>query len=101
MKIARNITIDFEDLKKIDHKIKNGDFGGVSEFVQKAIKNELKRWYSMCKELNNLLKQAYYRYKDEKDPPIDPNDIKKFLLINGIDLEDENKIDVRKWKNAK
>jgi hypothetical protein len=50
----------------------------------------------MCKELNNLLKQAYYRYKDEKDPPIDPNDIKKFLLINGIDLEDENKIDVRK-----
>ncbi len=43
LKIARNITIDFEDLKKIDHKIKNGDFGGVSEFVQKAIKNELKR----------------------------------------------------------
>lgn len=43
MKIARTVTLDFEDLVCIDERIKNGEFEGVSDFVQHAVKNELKR----------------------------------------------------------
>jgi len=43
MKISRTITIDLEDLVKIDAKIKNEEIQSLSEFVQKAVKNEIKR----------------------------------------------------------
>ncbi|MEN6574136.1 hypothetical protein [Methanobacterium aggregans] len=43
MKISRTITLDFEDLVKIDDEIKRGEFGSVSEFVQHAVKNELRK----------------------------------------------------------
>jgi Arc/MetJ-type ribon-helix-helix transcriptional regulator len=42
MKIAKTVTLDFEDLAKIDAKVKNGEFEGVSDFVQRAVKNQLK-----------------------------------------------------------
>lgn len=43
MKISRSITLDLEDLIRIDGEIKKGKFESVSEFAQKAIKNELER----------------------------------------------------------
>lgn len=43
MRIARTVTLDLEDLVNIDDKIKNGEIQTVSEFVQQAVKNELKR----------------------------------------------------------
>jgi len=88
LKIARTVTIDFEDLVKIHKKVEDGDFGSISEFFQKAIKNKLK-CDIMSNELNQLLKQAYYRYLNENDPLIDPNDIKQFLYLEGVDLDDE------------
>lgn len=42
MKISRSITLELEDLIKIDNKIKKGEFESVSEFIQQAVKNELK-----------------------------------------------------------
>jgi len=42
MKISRTITIDLDDLVKIDFKIKNKEIKSLSEFVQTSIKNELK-----------------------------------------------------------
>lgn len=42
MKIARTVTLDLEDLVSIDKKVKIGEFESVSEFVQKAVKKELK-----------------------------------------------------------
>ncbi|BDZ67933.1 ribbon-helix-helix domain-containing protein [Methanobacterium ferruginis] len=41
MKIAKTVTLDLEVLVEIDDKVKNGEFESVSEFVQKAVKNEL------------------------------------------------------------
>lgn len=41
MKISRTISIDFEDLIKINEIIKNGYYNSLSAFVQTAIKNEL------------------------------------------------------------
>lgn len=43
MKISRSITLDLEDLIKIDSEIKKGEVGSVSEFAQVAIKHELER----------------------------------------------------------
>jgi hypothetical protein len=42
MKISRTITVDLEDLIRIDQKMKNKEIKSLSEFVQKSIKNELK-----------------------------------------------------------
>jgi Arc/MetJ-type ribon-helix-helix transcriptional regulator len=42
MKISRTVTIDLEDLMKINSRIENGEFEGVSDFVQQAIKKHLK-----------------------------------------------------------
>lgn len=43
MMVSKTVTIDVNDLVRIDEKVKNGEAGNISEFVQKAIKNELKR----------------------------------------------------------
>lgn len=40
--VSKTISIELEDLGKIQEKIKNGETPSVSEFVQKAVKNELK-----------------------------------------------------------
>lgn len=41
MKISKTISLDFEDLSKINDKIEKGEFENVTEFVQHAIKKEL------------------------------------------------------------
>lgn len=43
MLVSRTIALDLKDMTKIQRKIENGEFKNVSEFVQKAVKNELKR----------------------------------------------------------
>lgn len=43
MKIAKTVTLELDDLVKIDRKVKTGEFGSISEFVQLAVKNELER----------------------------------------------------------
>lgn len=42
MMVSKTVTLDVIDLVKINKKIENGESNNVSEFVQKAIKNELK-----------------------------------------------------------
>ena len=42
----------------------------------------------MSEELNILLKQAYYNWKDDPDPPIPLESIKKYLKLECVDLED-------------
>ncbi len=42
----------------------------------------------MSFELNILLKQAYYRYKECKNPPVPLHAIKEYLKLEGIDLDD-------------
>jgi hypothetical protein len=41
----------------------------------------------MSYELNNLLKQAYYRYKNDPNSPVPIKKIKEYLQLEGIDLE--------------
>jgi Arc/MetJ-type ribon-helix-helix transcriptional regulator len=43
LKVSHTFSIELDDLAKIQEKIKNGDFANISEFVQKAVKNELRR----------------------------------------------------------
>lgn len=43
----------------------------------------------MSNELNNLLKQAYYLYKDEKNPPVPLKTIKEYLMLEGIVLDND------------
>lgn len=43
MMVSKTVTIDVKDLVRIDEKVENGEASTISEFVQKAIKNELKR----------------------------------------------------------
>jgi hypothetical protein len=43
----------------------------------------------MSEQLNNLLKKAYHRYKDDPDPPVPLKTIKEFLEFEGIPLEEE------------
>ena len=40
--------------------------------------------------LNDKLKDIYFTYKDEIKPPVPINDIKKFLELEGVFLEDNN-----------
>lgn len=42
----------------------------------------------MSEELNNLLKLAYSYWKDEPNPPIPPDTIKKYLKLEGVELSD-------------
>jgi len=41
--VSRTIALDLEDMTRIQRKIENGEFKNVSEFVQQAVRNELKR----------------------------------------------------------
>jgi hypothetical protein len=41
----------------------------------------------MSYELNNLLKRAYYLYKNDPDSPVPIKTIKEYLELEGIDLE--------------
>lgn len=45
----------------------------------------------MSKELNNLLKKAYYLWKYVPNPPIPIKTIKEFLELEGISLEEDTK----------
>ena len=89
MKISRTITIDLEDLVKIDAKIKNEEIQSLSEFVQKAVKNEIKRWRYMP-SLNEKLLDIYMTFKDDINPPVPLETIKEYLELEGV-LSDENK----------
>lgn len=42
MIVSKTISIEFEDLKKIDSLIKDGEARNLSEFIRCAIKNQLK-----------------------------------------------------------
>ena len=39
---CKSVSLDFEDLKRIHKKILKGESKNLSEFITKAIKNELK-----------------------------------------------------------
>lgn len=41
----------------------------------------------MSKELNEILKKAYNRYKDVKNPPISLKPIKEYLETEGVELD--------------
>jgi Arc/MetJ-type ribon-helix-helix transcriptional regulator len=41
--VSRTVSFELEDLNKIQKKIENGEVDNLSEFVQKAINNELNR----------------------------------------------------------
>ncbi|MBW4256577.1 ribbon-helix-helix domain-containing protein [Methanobacterium sp. YSL] len=41
MMVAKSVSMDLEDLNKIEKRIKNGESHSVSEFVRNAIKKEL------------------------------------------------------------
>lgn len=41
MRVAKTITIEMDDLVKIEYKVKKGEINSISEFFQKAIRNEL------------------------------------------------------------
>jgi len=41
--VSRTVSFELKDLNKIQKKIENGEVDNLSEFVQKAIKNELNR----------------------------------------------------------
>ena len=42
MKVSRTISIDLEDLTEIQKKIDESKISNLSEFIQNAVKNELK-----------------------------------------------------------
>ena len=39
--VSKTISIELEDLGKINEKIKNGEVSSLSEFIQIAVKNQL------------------------------------------------------------
>lgn len=43
MRVTKSVSVDANDLIKIGNVIKNGNYLNVSDFVQKAVKNELER----------------------------------------------------------
>lgn len=43
MMVSKTVSLELEDLSKIDEELKRGEKSTFSEFIQKAIKNELKR----------------------------------------------------------
>jgi len=42
----------------------------------------------MSEELNNILKKAYFYYKDDINPPVPIEIIKEYLKLEGIVLGD-------------
>ena len=51
LKVAISVSIELDDLSKVLEKILKGESSNLSEFIQKAVKNELKTDKS---ENNNL-----------------------------------------------
>lgn len=47
----------------------------------------------MSDELNSTLKRAYYQFKDDPDSPVPVEDIKLFLSLEGISLDEDNEGD--------
>ena len=43
----------------------------------------------MLKKLDKKLKAIYDQYKDQKNPPVPVKKIKKFLELEGIQLDEE------------
>lgn len=43
MMVSKTVSIGLKDLSKIQEKIKEDEYATFSEFIQKAVKNELKR----------------------------------------------------------
>jgi hypothetical protein len=43
LKVGKSVSLAFDDLKKINKKILEGESNNLSEFITKATKNELKR----------------------------------------------------------
>lgn len=39
------------------------------------------------KKLNDLLKEAYHRYKNDPDPPVPLDTIKEYLEMEGEDID--------------
>jgi len=42
----------------------------------------------LSKELNNLLKEAYYRWLDDTNPPIPLKTIKQYLELDGEGVDE-------------
>lgn len=42
MMVSKTVTIDFEDLKKIEIQIKDGKASNFPGYIQRAIKNQLR-----------------------------------------------------------
>lgn len=44
----------------------------------------------MSKEFKNLLKKTYLQFKDHKNPPVPLLEIKEYLELEGVNLEDND-----------
>ena len=100
--VSRTVSFELKDLNKIQKKIENGEVDNLSEFVQKAIKNELNRWLNLTKEFNDLLKHFYFSYIDKENPPIPLKTIKDYLELEGVTLENNDlKRDDWSWLKKK
>ena len=42
--------------------------------------------------LNEKLKDIYKAYKDEKNPPVPVKEIKEYLKLSGVELEEDDTI---------
>lgn len=43
MMVSKTVSLELDDLKKVENKLKKGKASTFSDFVQKAIRNELRR----------------------------------------------------------
>ncbi|HOI71252.1 MAG TPA: ribbon-helix-helix protein, CopG family [Methanobacterium sp.] len=43
MMVGKSVSVDLNDLNRIQKRIENGESSSLSEFVRNAIKNELRR----------------------------------------------------------
>ena len=46
----------------------------------------------MVMRLNEKLKDIYKAYKDEKNPPVPVKEIKEYLKLSGVELEEDDTI---------
>lgn len=44
----------------------------------------------MSEEFKNLLKKTYDQYKNDENPPIPLEEIKEYLELEGVELEETN-----------
>ncbi len=43
MRVTKSVSVDANDLISIGNEVKSGNYLNVSDFIQKAVKNELER----------------------------------------------------------